>query len=69
MKAQALQNYLTQGMSALNITDQYQLQAVLTELQGSQQATAAATNFLGAYGSWLRGLNTSTGQTAATPAA
>lgn len=55
MQSQMLQGYLTSAMNELNITDANQVAGITAELQGDQQATASAANFLNAYGSWLRG--------------
>lgn len=61
MRQTALQNILQQGLSVLNVTDQYQAQAIQMELQNSQQALANTTNFFNAYGQWLRTTPTMTG--------
>lgn len=63
MTSQMLQGYLTTAMNELNITDKNQIAGIQAELSADQSATRAASDFLGAYGSWLR--NTGTGGTAA----
>lgn len=69
MHQTALQSILQQGLSTLNVTDQYQAQAIQMELQNSQQALQNTTNFFNAYGQWLRQTPTMTGQAGAkTPA-
>jgi hypothetical protein len=66
----ARQQLLNTGMSALNVVDKYQQAAVQAEMSGDQAAAKQATDFLSAYGSWLRGQGQLTGQTTGTqPAA
>lgn len=67
MRQTALNNILQQGLSVLNVTDQYQAQAIQMELKNSQQALQNTTNFFNAYGQWLRQTPTMTGK-AGTPA-
>lgn len=61
MKQQSLQTMLKTGMDALNITDKYMAQAVQAEMAGDQASAEQASNFLNAYGSWLRALPTLNG--------
>lgn len=66
MRQQALQGMLSTGLSTLNITDRYQAAALNAEMQADQQANAAGTQFLNAYGSWLRAVPQITGEKPAT---
>ena len=62
MRAQARQNLLTTGINALGISDKYEAAAIEAELQADRQMNQYVTNFLNAYGSWMRALPELTGQ-------
>jgi hypothetical protein len=72
MQQQAQQNLLQQGINTLQAADQFAMQGIQAEAQGNTQLATQATNFLSAYGNWLRAMPALTGGTAApaaTPAA
>lgn len=61
MRAQARQNLLATGINALGVADKYQAAAIEAEMQGDAQMNQYLTNFMNAYGSWMRALPTLTG--------
>lgn len=68
MHEQARQQLLQTGLETLNITDKTQVAAIQAELAGDQQTQQQITQFMNAYGSWLRALPTfSKQQPPATP--